>query len=475
MQTETNRSSVTRFVALDVHRRYLMVGAVDIQQHVVLSPRRFDFEAFAEWAPAHLTRTDAVVLEATANAWLLYDQLQPLVAEVVVAHPQAVKLIAAARVKTDSRDTIKLASLLAANLIPAVWVPPQEVRELRGLVAQRRRLVQQRTQAGNRLHGVLQRHNLAPPPGKPFAVHQREWWLALELPASETFRVHQDLSLDQMLDELIQKAEAELGRRSTCKPWIRSVPFLVQLPGLGVLSVMRVLAAIGEISRFPSAKHLVGYAGLGASVHQSGETNHGGRITKEGRSDLRGVMGEAAWVAVEHHPHWKAQFERLRRRIGKQKAIVAIARKLLVVVWHGLAQQEADSNAQIQAVTRKLRNWISHTGATPGKRRDRLLLLYQYLDQLGLSEEVEEVNYYGTTYRLSLRQHLLREAQKSKGMSPLFLTVLKRRRPFSTSSRSSMLDWLDVGFFYAHLGVGNRQEARDEIEQVDVMLSDSNW
>lgn len=137
-----------------------------------------------------------------------------------------------------------------------------------------------------------------------------------------------------------------------------------------------------------------------------------GLLLAVGRSDLRAVMVEAAWVAVEHHPHWKVQFERLSRRIGKQKAIVAIARKLLVTVWHVLAQQEADTNREIQAVTRKLMNWITHAGATPGKKRDRLLLLYQYLDQLGLSEEVEEVNYYGTTYRLSLKQKLLREAQK---------------------------------------------------------------
>lgn len=167
--TELPHALATRFVALDVHRQYLVVGAVDIQQHVVLTPRRFGFAAFAEWASIHLTHADAVVLEATANAWLLYDQLQPLVAEVVVAHPQAVKLIAAARVKTDSRDTMKLASLLAANLIPAVWVPPQAVRELRALVTHRNRLVQQRTQAANRLHSVLQRHKLDPPPGTPKA------------------------------------------------------------------------------------------------------------------------------------------------------------------------------------------------------------------------------------------------------------------------------------------------------------------
>ncbi len=70
------------------------------------------------------------------------------------------KLISAARVKTDARDTIKLARLLAANLIPAVWVPPLPVRELRALVTHRTCLVQQRIQARNRLQGVLQRHNL---------------------------------------------------------------------------------------------------------------------------------------------------------------------------------------------------------------------------------------------------------------------------------------------------------------------------
>ena len=81
---------------------------------------------------------------------------------------------------------------------------------------------------------------------------------------------------------------------------------------------MSILAVIGEITRFPSAKKLVGYAGLGASVHDSGDTHQSGHITKEGRRDVRCVMVEAAWVAVEHHPHWKAQFEHLTRRMGNE-------------------------------------------------------------------------------------------------------------------------------------------------------------
>jgi hypothetical protein len=104
----------------------------------------------------------------------------------------------------------------------------------------------------------------------------------------------------------------------------------------------------------------------------------------------------------------------LASRIGKSKAIVAIARKFLVAIWHVLSQQEADCHAQVGAVTRTLLNWMSHAGATPGKKRDRLLLLYQYLDQPGLSEEGEEVKYKGATYRLSVRQQLLRATQQKE-------------------------------------------------------------
>ena len=123
-------------------------------------------DRFAAWAATHVSCSDAVVLEATANAWVLYDQLTRLSGSVTVAHPLAIKLISAARVKTDARDTIKLARLLAAHLIPAVWVPPVAVREVRALVTHRKRLVKQRSQARNRVPGVLQRHNLSAKDGR---------------------------------------------------------------------------------------------------------------------------------------------------------------------------------------------------------------------------------------------------------------------------------------------------------------------
>src|SRR5262249_14288543 len=167
---------IERFVALDVHKLYVMVAAIDAAQQVVLTPRRMSLERFAQWAPEQLTHRDQVVLEATTNAWTLYDQLAPLVQEVKIAHPLLIKLISAARVTTDTRDTLHLARLLAAGLIPEVWVPPPPVRELRGLVAHRQRLVRQRTQAANRLHSVLHAHQILPPAGRLGNSGQQTWW-----------------------------------------------------------------------------------------------------------------------------------------------------------------------------------------------------------------------------------------------------------------------------------------------------------
>jgi transposase len=160
----SSSNDTPRFVALDLHKRYVMVGAVNTQQEVVLRPQRVELVAFEGWAKKHLRPTDVVVLEATSNAWYIYDLLEPLVTEVVVANPYHVKLIAASMVKTDRRDTLVLARLLAANLIPEIWIPPVEVRELRALIAHRERLVSHQTATKNRLQGVLHRHHIVPPP-----------------------------------------------------------------------------------------------------------------------------------------------------------------------------------------------------------------------------------------------------------------------------------------------------------------------
>lgn len=113
---------------------------------------------------------------------------------------------------------------------------------------------------------------------------------------------------------------------------------LLQMSGIGLINAITILAAIGDITRFPDARKLVGYAGLGASVHDSGQTRRTGGITKQGRRDLRFAVIEAAHHASEKHPHWKREFERLEPRLGRNKAVVAVARKLLIAIWHVLTE-----------------------------------------------------------------------------------------------------------------------------------------
>lgn len=347
-----------RYLALDIHKHYVVVGGVNAQQQVILPPRRLDLGEWALWHTKQLHPTDAVVLEATTNAWTFFDQVVPYAGRTVVAHPGLVKVIASARVKTDNRDVLHLARLLAANLIPEVWVPPLEVRELRALLSHRRRLVKMRTMTRNRLNSVIHRYNLTPPRGELFTTPKyRGWWLELKLSPTEKLRIRQDLATLDHLEPEIAEVGEELHRLSTVAPWSEQTPYLMQLPGFGIIVAMTVLAAIGDITRFPSAKKLVGYAGLGASVHASGETHRTGGITKSGRKDLRWIMVEAARIAVLYHAYWKQEYARLEKRLGSNKAIVVIARKLLVVVWHVLTDREADRHVVPQKVADKFLLW----------------------------------------------------------------------------------------------------------------------
>jgi hypothetical protein len=118
--TEPPLQGFTRFIAIDIHKHYLMIGGIDAQQRIVLQPRKVELHRWLHWAEANLHPSDAVVLEATTNAWTIYDQLASLVGRVVVVHPAKVKLIAEARVKTDRVDVLTLAKLLRADMLPEV-------------------------------------------------------------------------------------------------------------------------------------------------------------------------------------------------------------------------------------------------------------------------------------------------------------------------------------------------------------------
>jgi hypothetical protein len=163
-----------------------------------------------------------------------------------------------------------------------------------------------------------------------------------------------------MLEKVEQnKAEVdnELQKMSVGETWGKSATRLLQLSGVGVVVAMTILGAIGDIHRFEDAAHLVGYSGLGAGVHRSGKEHIDKGITKSGRKELRWALIEAAWKAVQMSPFWKQRYAELKQRRGACKAIVAIARKLLVTIWHVLADEETDRNASDEDLAWKMLLW----------------------------------------------------------------------------------------------------------------------
>jgi transposase len=392
------KTNPQRFVGLDVHKHYLIAAAVDPDKNEVLTPRRVLLARLDTWVRKTLTPCDAVVLEMTTNAFQLYDDLLPYVHSVTVVHPPHVALITRAQVMTDKIAARTLARLHAAGLLPSVWVPPVEIRDHRALVAQRNKMTRLSTQAKNRLHAVLHRHHLLPPAGKPFAPEKHSWWLGLEISELERARVHCDL--DTMVFAQAQVAHLEETMAALAVQDERVV-LLRQLPGVGLITALTLLAAIGDISRFPTDKHLVGYAGLGVRVHDSGLTHRSGRITKAGRRDIRSAMVEVAHTAARTHPHWQQELARLEPRLGKNKAIVAIARKLLVAVWHVLTEGCADHFADAEFVARKLLRHAYRLGrAHRPQGQTPAQYVRQQLDRLGLGQDLTAIRLADRTISL---------------------------------------------------------------------------
>ena len=376
---------LTRWIGLDIHKAYFVAVGVNAEKRTVLGPHKISNDQLESWIAKHLLPTDAVVMEMTTNTYLFYDTLVPHVGSVIAVHPPNVLLVTGVKVKTDKKAALTLAQLHAAGLLTGVWIPPVEVRELRAVIAQRAKMVRLQTQAKNRLNSLLHRTHRERP-AQPFKPEQRSWWDALPLTTIEKYIVQSDLETLAFAEKQVKTIE-EVLRQEAAKD--ERVPLLAQLPGIAMLTGLTILAAIGPIERFEDADHLVSYAGLGASVHDSGQIHATGHITKAGRRDLRGAMVDAANAAVRHHPYWKKELERLEFRLGRSKAIVAIARRLLVAVWHILKNEAADRHADATSVAAsmfKLAYEIKVSNLPSGL--SARAFTRQQLDRLGIGREL---------------------------------------------------------------------------------------
>ena len=390
-EDENTRGTTRRYVALDIHKHYCVVAGVDREGGVLLQPVRVEHADLESWLKKHLCSTDQVVIESTTNAWHVYDLLEPLVERVVVANPIRVKQIAQARVKTDIRDTLILARLLAANLVPDVWVPPAHVRGMRQLLSQRRQFVETHTQIVNRMHSVAHRHHLSHARGKRFNEKTTGWQKDRTLSSLEQFQLGLEMENLAYIEKQIERISKEVRKMCHQKPWAESMTYLMQLSGFGVITAMTVLAAIGDIRRFESPKHLASYSGLTPGLEQSGTKNRGKGITKEGRKELRWALVEAAQMAVKSDPVWKTRFQEMLKRMHRNQAIVAVAHRLLELVWYVLTRRQPYRHFSQERIAYKYLTWAWQMDDAARDGLTRQQFARYYLMRLGIGHDLTRI------------------------------------------------------------------------------------
>ena len=259
----------------------------------------------------------------------------------------------------------------------------------------------------NRLHSVIQRFNLHPPEGNLLADKNQPWWDEQVFSQLSGFQVQLDLEIIAHLEAQKAKIDQKLAELSDTAPWADEMVYLMQIPGFGLLTGMVLLAAVGDIARFSHPKKLVGYAGLGAGVHVSGQKHQEKSITKQGRKELRWTLVQAAWGAVRSDPYWKAQYQRLTRRKHPNQAIVAIARRLLVAAWHTLTQHEPYRRADEATIAYKMMIWSQRMDEKALRGLTRQQFIKYGLLRLGVGQDLTRIVRSGLPRRIAPADEVL--------------------------------------------------------------------
>jgi transposase len=310
------------YAGIDVHRKRSQVAVVN-QAGEVLTNRNVPngTEPILKVIGGLPPGTPAALEAAYGTSWLVELLVDYGFAPHLV-HALWCKAIASARLKNDKVDAAILAQLLRADLLPEAWIAPPPVR---ALLRHRVHLVRVRTLLRNRIHAIVADHGPDRPRGGYWTGPGRAWLALVELPAVSREVVEDDLGLIDALQERIDRLEPEIRQLARSDPRVK---VLAQLPGVGPFTALVILAEVGDISRFGSARKLASWAGLTPTVRGSDRVAHYGHISKEGPVWLRWVLCEAAQTA-KRHPDFAASFAAIAKRRGKKIATTAVARKLL--------------------------------------------------------------------------------------------------------------------------------------------------
>jgi len=329
------------YMGVDVHKSYLEIAQVDDEGKLRSRSRVVNTPESIDELAGSLDPGVKVAMESCSYFYPLYNRLEDAGVEVKVAHPLKVRLIAESRIKSDKIDALVLAQLLRLDYLPTSYIPPRETRHARDLLRHRISLVRQRTQVKNRVHHLLEKNGVKTDTlgySDLFGKGGLQCLRSVELPKLERRILDMDLDLLGYLNQVLKRSDAELARIAWDNHQAR---LLMTIPGVDYFTALLLLMEIGDIGRFPRPGRLCSYVGLVPGLHQSGERTRMGGVSGPGNKRLRWAMVESARVAVRHDERMRGFYERVKRRRGDGKAVVAVACKMLKVIWFMLTRREA--------------------------------------------------------------------------------------------------------------------------------------
>lgn len=325
-------------VGLDLHKRFSTVATLDDAGKVLQQERLYhEDRARLTGFFAGLAGSAIVTVEATRNWYWLYELMEAQGVVVKLANARKVRLIAEARLKNDKVDPKTLAHLERTGFLPEAYIPPREIRDNREYLRYRLTLVRLRTGLKNKVHALLDKLGICHRFADLFGPAGRRFLSQLQLRPVYQEELDNYLALMDDIERRIVAATQEIKRR--LEPDSRA-ELLMTIPGIGHLTAYLLLSEIGDMKRFPSPGKLCAYGGIVPIVRESADHRWQGHITREGNRYIRWALTESACIAPSKDYALGSFYRRLAARRGPLKARVAVARKLLVAVWHVLTYGE---------------------------------------------------------------------------------------------------------------------------------------
>lgn len=286
-----------------------------------------------------LPRPHIVAIETVGFYRWLWEELEPIVDQLMLADATATRALAGQRLKTDREDAFNVAELLALGRLPRAYAPTMEVQILRDLTRHRNGLARQHARILNCVHSILLTNN-RPGPQRMESDGLSRYIKVIgdALPARHVDMLWKYVDQLGMTERQIAQTEREIAAILQTPAFRETAEILDSFPGVAMVAAATILAEIGDFNRFTYRKAIGRYAGLNPRVFASGEKQRIGHIAKAGSRNLRWILQQAAWAAIRHDGRVQHIYLRICRRAGKKAAAVAIARKMLTWMWYAVRE-----------------------------------------------------------------------------------------------------------------------------------------